>query len=427
VIAPVLAASLAAAGVGSVAAFPTPAAKELPVTGRADARLAPFDRLMAEFVREHKPPGASLAVTYHGRLVYARGFGYADVEAKEPVRPASLFRIASVSKPLTAVAVLQLVEAKKLKLSDRVVDLVPLPPHLAAGAKPDPRWKDITVLQLLQHTGGFDRDKSFDPMFRPVKIAKEVGVPPPAGPEAVIRYMRGLPLDFTPGERYAYSNFGYCLLGRVVEKAGGQPYEAYVREQILKRVGVRDMRVGHTLRGQRAEGEVTYYDSKGRTARAVVGPPGEVPLPYGAWCLEAMDSHGGWVASASDLVRFAAALDRPARSPLLRPASIQAMFARPAGAAGHDKQGRPAAAYYGCGWDVRPVPGSTQNTWHGGSLDGTSTLLVRRHDGIDWAVLFNADAGPAGKAPADLIDGKLHDAADAIKAWPEYDLFRTTR
>ena len=264
-------------------------------------------------------------------------------------------------------------------------------------------------------------------MFRPIKIAEEVGVPPPAGQKAIIRFMRGLPLDFTPGERFAYSNFGYCLLGRVVEKAGGEPYEKYLREHVLKRIGVRDMCVGHTPRGQRVEGEVTYYDSRGRTARSVVGPPGEVPLPYGAWYLEAMDAHGGWVASASDLVRFAAALDRPAHSPLLRPTSIQTLFARPAGAAGHDKKGRPAAAYYGCGWNVRPAPGSTQNTWHDGLLDGTSSLLVRRHDGIDWAVLFNTAADPAGKSPADLIDSKLHEAADAVKTWPEYDLFRTMR
>src|SRR5215212_9997076 len=91
-----------------------------PVSGEADADLAPFDKLLTTFVRENKVPGASLAVTRQGRLVYARGFGYADRDKKRAVQPASLFRIASVSKPITAVAVLQLVEQKKLKLEDKV-------------------------------------------------------------------------------------------------------------------------------------------------------------------------------------------------------------------------------------------------------------------------------------------------------------------
>jgi CubicO group peptidase (beta-lactamase class C family) len=142
-------------------------------------------------------------------------------------------------------------------------------------------------------------------------------------------------------------------------------------------------------------------------------------LPYGAWCVEAMDAHGGWLASAPDLVRFASAFNDPRRGKVLKPKSMEIMFARPPGAAGREADGKPRDAYYACGWMVRPI-GNTggANIWHGGSLDGTSTLLVRRYDGLAWAVLFNSRDGAKKKAPADAIDSLLHQAADAVQTWP---------
>ena len=388
---------------------------DLPVTGKADPNLAPFDRLMTDFVKGRHLPGASLAVAKDGKIVYARGFGYADVDKKEPVQPDSLFRIASVSKPFTAAAVLQVVERGKLSLDDKVFDVLEL--KAPEKGKFDKRWKDVTILELLQHTGGWDRGKSFDPMFRSPAICKELDVPPPADQEAIIRYMMGRPLDFDPGTRYAYSNFGYCLLGRVIEKASGMGYEDYVKKEVLKPLGIERMRQGRTLLKERAEDEVRYYaDGQGT---AIMGPRiGKAsPWPYGCWCLEAMDSHGAWIASAEDLVRFGAAFNNTKKCKILSEKSIETMFARPPGAAGEDKKGKPAAAFYGCGWDVRPVDGDKANTWHNGSLDGTSTLLVRRYDNLTWAVLFNSRQGKGGE-PAGLIDGPLHAAADAVKHWP---------
>jgi len=130
------------------------------VTGLVMPKLAAYDDPMTAFLREHDPPGAALAVTYLGRLVYARGFGHADLEEREPVRPASLFRIASLSKPVTAAAVMHLVEQGKLRLDDRVFPILNLPPQLGRRSRFDPRWHDITVRHCLQHTAGWDRDKS---------------------------------------------------------------------------------------------------------------------------------------------------------------------------------------------------------------------------------------------------------------------------
>jgi CubicO group peptidase (beta-lactamase class C family) len=186
-------------------------------TGETFEQLISFDKLMRTFVRGNEIPAAALAVGKQGRLVYARGFGYADVRRKEPVQPDSLFRLASLSKPITAVVVLRLVDQGKLKLDDYVFDLLPHKPHLPHGGQPDSRLKQVTIRQLLQHTGGWDRDVSIDPMFQPVKIARTLGVAPPAGPDHIVRFMMGWQLDFDPGTRHAYSNFGYCVLGRVVQ------------------------------------------------------------------------------------------------------------------------------------------------------------------------------------------------------------------
>jgi N-acyl-D-amino-acid deacylase len=290
--------------------------------------------------------------------------------------------------------------------------------------------KQITIRHLLQHTAGWDRAVSFDPMFRPVAIAKERTVQPPAGPKDVIQYMLKRKLDFNPGERYAYSNFGYCILGRVIEKVTGQPYDKAVQKHVFDPIGVKDTQLGRTL--TTAKNEVKYV-AKGRKANAIIGPNfgKPVPLPYGAWHLEAMDAHGGWISTASDLVRFGAAFNEPAKCKILKADSIKTMFARPQGLAGHDKDGGKMDVFYGCGWLVRTLTPSTKgrgeeriNTWHNGALDGTATILVRRHDGLTWAVLFNARANPKGEYLGGLIDPLVHQAADKVKAWPKRDWFK---
>lgn len=399
----------------------TVTADEMSVTGADDPRLASLDQLMTGFLTRHQLPGASLAVTCQGRLVYARGFGAADSLADDPVKPTSLFRIASLSKPVTAVAILQLVEQRRLSLDDRIVDVLKLKPE-----RDQQRHGQVTVRQLLQHTGGWDRGASFDPMFQPVRIATALGTKPPAGPGEVIRFMQRWPLDFDPGSHYVYSNYGYCLLGRVVEKLTGKTYESSVQQTVLKPLGIKRMRIGRTLAGRRARGEVVYHVAGDRTGLSVfaenLGEP--VSRAYGAWHIEAMDSHGGWIASAVDMVRFAAAFDRGRKGPLLKTAMVAEMFARPPAPVGRDEKGNETAVYYGLGWSVRVRSGDGgQNQWHTGSLDGTSTLLVRRHDGINWAVLFNTRKQCAGKNPASTIDPLVHQAVDAVKEWPAHDLF----
>jgi N-acyl-D-amino-acid deacylase len=335
-----------------------------------------------------------------------------------------LFRIASISKSITAVAILQLMEQKKLALDDRAFDVLDYAEDIKlAGKEFDPRQREITIRHLLEHRGGWDRDQSFDAMFQSVRFAKLLNEPAPATPHDVIRAMLRQRLDFNPGERYAYSNYGYCLLGRVIEKLSGQTYEDYVKQHVLAPLGIHSMRIGKTHLDGRAKDEVRYYDP-GNGKSVFEQDLGErVPWPYGGWHLEAMDSHGAWIASAVDLARFASAFHDPKHCKILSEECIDLMHLRPPGLAGHEDNGDPKETYYSLGWMNRPVGENQTNHWHTGSLGGTATILIRRHDGKCFVALFNSRTSPHTAHMGREIDGLLHQAADEVTEWPREDLF----
>jgi N-acyl-D-amino-acid deacylase len=269
------------------------------------------------------------------------------------------------------------------------------------------------VRHCLHHTGGWDRDRSPDPSGTPGPIAEALGVSPPLGVDHVVRYGLGRRLDFEPGARHVYSNFGYLLLGRVIETVTGRGYEDYVRTEVLAPLGCAGMRLGRAMPEDRFAREVRYYDALKRFGRCLHPPRlGQaVPLPDGADNFEVYEAHGGWVASAADLVRFARGFD-PERDP--------AVFARPAGPAGFDRDGKPLDRYYAAGWHVRPNgAGGRPNVWHDGTVWGCSALLVKRGDGLSWAVLLNTDSHPDGTKLPEVIDAHLHAAADRVTEWPE--------
>ncbi|NNF26831.1 MAG: serine hydrolase, partial [Gemmatimonadetes bacterium] len=218
------------------------AAGATPVEASAWAleNLPTFDSHIEAFLTQWGVPGVGVAVAFDGRLVYARGYGVADVGTGEDVKAEHRFRIASVSKPITAAAVMQMVERGELDLEDPAFDYLD---HLdpPAGATPDSRLADITIRNLLEHAGGWDRDASFDPMFIPQQAADGVSAPAPASAETVIRFMLGQSLDFDPAARYAYSNFGYAVLGRIIESVSGTSYEDYMTSQFLAPMGITRM------------------------------------------------------------------------------------------------------------------------------------------------------------------------------------------
>jgi CubicO group peptidase (beta-lactamase class C family) len=390
--------------------------EELDGNGSDLSGLEEFDRSMRRFMSERRITAGSLAVTCRGRLVLARA--YSDPAADLRVTPTSLFRIASLSKPLTATAVLGLVQDGLLELRTPILDVLDLRP--AVGWDREPRIDQITVAHLLQHLGGWDRDGAFDPMFRDHAIAGELNLPLPIARRDIRTYMASRPLQHAPGTTYAYSNFGYSLLGRIIERVTGGSYEAFVRQRLFEPLRVSRPALGRTLRQYRLPDEVVYRSThEGRSVFA----PGDVrvPSPYGAWNLENMDAHGGWVASAIDLVRFAAAFNTPTEYPILSESMIETAFGIPVNLGSGEI--KPGVSYYGCGWSVRDWGDGRRNTWHNGSLPGTHTLLVRRWKGdLNWCALFNQRDDPSGLNYSD-IDPLLHKAADRVGQWPDHDLF----
>jgi CubicO group peptidase (beta-lactamase class C family) len=376
---------------GNGGATPPPTTSSIPTTGPDIPGAAAYDNAIIPVLKKWNIPGAALAVTKNGRLILVRGYGYADVENKIPVQPDSIFRIASISKPITATAILHLVDQRKLDLDAKFLDILT---DLTVPANADARLRQITIRHLLEHAGGWDRDKSAlkcssapscDPMFMSVEIAGSLNVAAPASCRDVIQYMMGKPLDFNPGTKYAYSNFGFCILGRVIEKVTGQPYEVYVRENVLAPMDIHAMRIGRTMADGRAPGEVKYYDYPGAPSTPSVFPgAASVPMQYGGYNLEAMDAHGGWIASPIDLVRFMSALDGRRGSGFLSANSLLEMTARP------DVPVWETSAYwYGLGLLVRPAEVDA-NWWHNGALRGGTTLLVRSYNGYEWTLLLNS-------------------------------------
>jgi CubicO group peptidase (beta-lactamase class C family) len=388
--------------------------------------MGSYDQTITDFMRKFSIPGGAVAVMRDGKLIYARGFGYADVQNKTPVQPDALFRTASVSKTITSAAVMTLVDEGKLGLDDRVAPFIA---HLtpAPGATVDPRWEQITIRQLLNHTGGWDRTKpngGFDPIDRPAIAAATVNAPAPASAETTIRYMKGMPLDFNPGEKFAYSNFGYLVLGRVIERVSGMPYEAYVRAHVLQPVGANRTRLGRTRMGDALPDEVTYY-SPGSPGLGLTAPlvpsvfPGEGPAPitYGAFHLEGIDASSAWVSSTMDLLRFVGGVDGRAHRPdILSPGLVAQMTSTgPVLCAS-------GGCHWGLGWLVRPTQGDA--TWtHGGSMPGTTTMLVRSYHNFSWVGLFNARSLTPNSEPE--LDAALWKALAGVTSFPAHDLFST--
>ncbi len=247
-------------------------------------------------------------------------------------------------------------------------------------------------------------------------FARALEVPPPAGPDEVTVNMLAQPLDFTPGERQAYSNFGYCLLGRIIERVTGRSYEDYVKENILRPAGARSMSLGRSFFDGRAPGEVRYYSPHWGPSVFAENLGRRVPYPYGGWHLEAMDSHGAWIASVVDLARFAAAFDDFEACPFLVRESLERMHRSPGGATGEQ------ASHYVLGWGKATSEAGPVYT-HSGSLAGTSTLLVRRPDGRNWVALFNGRSSPTTSRFSGVVRPLVGDLLDRLSRWPEGDLF----
>ncbi len=175
-----------------------------------------------------------------GRLVVAKGYGWANVATQEPVTPRTLFSLASVSKPIGAIAILRLVDQGRLRLDDRVYDVLGRPAPLG-GSEIVPRARQITIRDILNHSAGWLRPH--DPLAHMNAIARELNLSKPVPSDAIVRYAFSHPLDFTPGSQQSYSNFSYQILRHVCQSVTKQTFESYVRQEVLLPLGITDMRL----------------------------------------------------------------------------------------------------------------------------------------------------------------------------------------
>lgn len=381
----------------------------VPVSGEPVEQLFAVDALMTGFLKEHNVAGATVAIGYEGQLLYSRGFGWADVEQQTPMLPNAVMRIGSISKPLTAVAVMRLVEEGRLELDDKVMPLLK-----SAGYKrpADERWNQITVRHLLQHRGGWDRDESQDPMFLtgPAREALKLKRSPTA--RDMVKWQLQQPLDFNPGVREAYGNFGYCVLGRLIEELSGQSYAECLAEQVLEPADMNHTQLAMTRIQDRRADEVRYHMQNQKHVLAVWSlfpdqrgrfDPQVVAEPYGKWDIEVMNANAGLLSTSPDLIRFSSALfDND--SQMLSPETRTVMLKRSGQA--NDARGY----WYGCGWNARRAGADDMDVWHYGALEGSASLLMRRWDGYTWAVLFNTDRSANGERLAGLIDPLMYRA-----------------
>jgi N-acyl-D-amino-acid deacylase len=377
------------------------------------------------FMQANNVPGASLAIAKNGRLVLARGYGFADVDQREPTQPESLLRFGSIGKTITSIAIMKLVEVGKLDLDTSAFALLPdIRPR--SGRLGDARISRITIRNLLTHSGGWDAAISGDPVTAPFsqQIASAMGVAFPPSPTAIISYMLDRRLDFDPGARFAYSNFGFLVLGRVIEKLSGQSYAEFVRLQVLATLGIERMRQGRTPLALRAPGEVHYYDYPGAPLvdSLMPGVSGKVPEPYsGIVAFESADSAGGWIASAIDLVRIFAMLDGWGAPAILTRESVQQMVTPVFPAPSSTGQ------MVGLGIGVSSV--GPDALWaHGGGAFGTASFACRPRHGWAWAVIFNSAPRsflydtPGADFLGDLQRIISVDLLESV-SWSEDDLF----
>jgi len=384
------------------------------IAGVSNATAAAVDTEMTNYMTQRNITRGAVAVTYHGRLVFHHAYTYAPTN-EAPTQTTNLFRIASLTKAFTSAAIMQLIQAGKLGIDQEIGTILNL-----TGAT-DPRFATVTIRELLQHWGGWDRSISPDPMFDDFAVSAGTGMPLPTTPQMIIDYMKTQSLDHDPGTVYAYSNFGYCLLGRIIEAVTGVPYGRWIQNNVLHPAGIWDMQLGKPLLTDKLPAEVDYDDQLQRIEPTVMGAgsPPFPPIQYGGWNLSSMDSHGAWLATAADLVRFSSSYENQTNSPLMNSSMFNLMVSIPP----YPAQDPNAAAYYGAGWMVRPEGNNTYNLWHDGSLDGTFTYTVRLANGICWATVFNRRDVIGDVPNYENIDGEMNAAVGSVASWPSYNLF----
>jgi CubicO group peptidase (beta-lactamase class C family) len=381
----------------------------IPITGQAGPGLGAFDNAMRTIIDRHGLAGAALGIAKEGRLVFAKGYGWSDVARSEQVQPETLFGLASLSKSITAVATLKLVEQGRLRLDDRVFDHLNI--QAPAGARVDPRVRTITVRQCLNHSGGWDRMVNGDPIGWEPQICRALRLRPPLSPRQFLTFAVTMPLDFDPGTAQRYSNVGYIILGELVATLAKQDYVRYVQEQVLRPMGITRAAL-HRTDGKYLNGEATRHL-----------PGSLIPLP--PMLLPMVDATGGWSASVVDMVRFLTNLDGSRGTPVLNERTRRLMIEPPPAPLKVPANG----VYPGLGWDSVNIKDKAYTVFKEGSYQGMRTFMKRLPTGVCWCLAYNASMD-FDAVDTQIANNTIHDVrrvVEGMEKYPNIDLFKEYR
>jgi CubicO group peptidase (beta-lactamase class C family) len=330
-------------------------------------KRAQIEKAASSFLSANSVPGISVAVVQEGDLVWSSGFGMADLENFVPATSSTLFRLGSISKPITATAILQLYERGKLDLDAEVQKYCP--------AFPKKEWP-ITTRELLGHLGGI---RHYNPDGKgdiPEDSAKHF-----ATMEESLQIVAGDPLVAKPGTKFQYSTYGYTVLGCVLEGAASEKYVDYVKENIFEPAGMEETQADNFFSIVPHRTRWYHKDKAGVVQNAgVLDSSYKIP-------------GGGLISSADDMARFEIAI---LANKLLKPATRELMWT-PQKAADGSQNG------YALGWATARKYGLAL-VEHTGGQQGTSTsfiLVPERRAGI--VVLANMDGVDAAALSSDIL------------------------
>lgn len=364
-----------------------------------------FDKTIRQFMRRYNIVGASVAIMKNDSLIYAKGYGYADTARKIETDVFHIFRVASISKLLTAAAIMQLQERGELLITDSVFgEHGWLNDSVFRGYK-DKRFEKITIENLLRHQAGFTGLYG-DPMFAPLQVAEAMNVNPPAGRDTVIQFALTKRLRFHPGNSTKYSNIGYAVLSKIIERASRMSYEEYVKENLLHPAGCYDMHIGRSI--ERFENEVCYYEPGMDSVAAFDGSGRMVLRSNGGNYIEALSGAGAWVASPIELLKFLSVIDGcPVIPDILSPLSVDMMTMR-----GEHSE-------LPMGW----MDSNNNGTWsRSGTFAGTNAMMRREANGFSWVIVTNTSRWEGPRFTRSLIS-LMSRAMRQVKSWPERDMF----
>lgn len=368
-----------------------------------------FDKSIMRFLEQWKLKGASVAVMRNDSLLYAKGYGFANEQESISTDVSHLFRVASVSKLITAAAIMKLCEQNKLSLHSQVFGTEGILKDSVHGQIRDSKAKLITVEHLLRHQGGFSRRQG-DPLFETQLIEARLHAPSPYVNEDLIQYATKSPLRFRPGTYASYSNLGYAVLEKVIEEASGTPYEKYVKENVLRPAGCNNMYIGNSQQSRAHKNEVAYYEPEdSELIPDPQNPRQMVRKSDGGNDIRLLGAAGGWIASPIELLRFISCINGNDNGrQILSQSSVWQMTA-------DCDNGFPI------GW----MNVSDKEWRRSGSMAGTSSLIVFKKEGYSWAFITNTSTW-RGSGFTQEINSMMNKAIRKVESWPERDMFEST-